>query len=87
MDVDITRSERGTSAKSELSLLLPACKDYSPTLLIKYFLIYSFYIGKYTDKGADKPKYQQLFYELLGQVVKEPKEKELIAQLKADLQK
>lgn len=62
MDIDITRSERGTSSNSELSLILPACKDYSPTLIIKYFLIYSFYIGKYSDKNGDKLKYQQLFY-------------------------
>ena len=86
LDMDITRSERG-GAHSETSLVLPASKSHSPTLIIKYFLVYSFYIGKYSDKGADKRKYQKLFYELLDEVAKEKQEKESVAQLKADIQK
>jgi len=53
MDIDITRSERGSNS-TDLSLILPACKSISSTLLIKYFLVYSFYIGKYHDKAGNK---------------------------------
>jgi hypothetical protein len=53
MEIDITRSERGSS-NPDLSLILPACKPISSTLLIKYFLVYSFYIKKYEDKAGNK---------------------------------
>ena len=72
MDIDITRSERGSNG-TDLSLILPACKPISSTLIIKYFLVYSFYIGKYSDKGGNKREYQNLFYQLLEQSTEDPK--------------
>lgn len=86
MDIDITRSERGVNSDG-LSLILPACKKYSPTLIIKYYLTYSFYISKYTDKNGDKRKYQQLFYDLISQMGKEQSETATISKLQSDIQK
>lgn len=87
MDIDITRSQRGTSGTTDLSLILPACKTYSATLIIKYFLVYSFYIDKYTDKNGNKNKYQKLFYDVLQETAKQKEEKDAVAKLKADIQK
>jgi hypothetical protein len=86
MDLDITRSQRD-SASEDRSLILPACRGVSPTLLIKYYLVYNFYIDKYGDKNSNKKQFQQLFYELLEKSSNEPAEKQLIEQLKAEVQK
>ena len=67
MDIDITLSDRG-SKSSDLSLLLPACKSIPATLIIRYFLVYSFYIAKYSDKKSSKKEFQALFYELLDKL-------------------
>ena len=46
LDLDVTRSTRGVNS-SDVSLILPAAKNIPPNLIIRYFLIYSFYIEKY----------------------------------------
>ena len=46
LDLDVTRSPRGVNS-SDISLILPAAKNIPPNLIIRYFLIYSFYIEKY----------------------------------------
>lgn len=61
MDLDITRSARSSNSE-DLSLLLPACKDISPTLITKYYLVYSFYMAKYNEKNSNKRDHQKLFY-------------------------
>lgn len=86
MELDITRSDRGSS-NPDLSLILPACKSVSSTLLIKYYLVYSFYIKKYEDKAGNKKEYQNLFYQLLEQSTSDPNEKQIIEKLKAEIQK
>ena len=53
MDIDITRSQRGYKS-SDQSLILSACRGIPATTLIRYYLVYSFYIAKYTDKKGNK---------------------------------
>ena len=86
MDFDITRSSRN-SGGADQSLILPACKGISPTLITRYFLVYSFYIAKYSDKNSKKDEYRKYFFELLENSANEPGEKEMVEKLKSDIQK
>ncbi len=66
LDINLTESIRKSSNYSELSLILPACKNCSHSLIIRYYLLYNFHINKYSEKSSDKRKFQDLFLRLIG---------------------